>query len=723
MCPSHFASFASPREKASPGERILHLPAVRDKIAQQAVRQVLEPTLDAGFLDCSYGYRLGKGPARAIARVSHYIGSMKRRRVATGDVDDCFDSIDPVRLEVTLTRRIEDSRVVRLMMLWCAMGAVSKSGRWRDAVAGVHQGNVLAPLLANLYLHAFDEAMTKAGFGLVRYADDFVLLARTRDDAQRAAAAARYTLANSLGLRLNDDECAVRDLEQGFTFLGIRFRGTTREVDAGKLTDARLRLATLAQACGNKGLPSTVTEYNATVLGWRHYYGTLLRADELVTLDRVAEAGLEGIARAARADLGLSRAEVEEGLVGAELLALASLEERRRRARRLAHDEPAVAPKRERDATSASGKNQPGKQSNPPSIARTVRARKRRHLVEAETGSTLLVNTAGTYIGKSMQAIVVRKERKEVARVQANRLRAITVASRGVSLSEDAIELCAQRGVPVVFVSPWGEVRAIASAPGSLDAECVTSQCAASSCPDRASTLAAAIVEGKVRNQARLARYWGKYHRKATTGFAELLDQYEEVVGKVIAEIPATIASGTLQERRHRLMGAEGRAAAAYWPIVASVLGAKQTFDGRERQGAKDLVNSLLNYGYAVLQSRVHVALMQAGLLPEVGFLHSARRRAPVLVFDMMEEFRAPVVDRAVVTLLSLRRPAEQDPDHLLTRETRTVIVDAVTRRLGATVAYGGKDVTLGEVIEHQARRLARAVSGEEGYRSFASAW
>ena len=86
---------------------------------------------------------------------------MKRRWVAAGDVDDCFDSIEHSRLEAILTRRVDDPRVVRLIMLWCAMGAVGRAGSWRDAVTGVHQGNVLAPLLANLFLHELDEVLTK----------------------------------------------------------------------------------------------------------------------------------------------------------------------------------------------------------------------------------------------------------------------------------------------------------------------------------------------------------------------------------------------------------------------------------------------------------------------------------------------------------------------------------------------------------------------------------
>jgi len=149
----------------SNGTRTLHLPAVRDKIAQEAFRATMQPILERRFADCSYGYRERKGPARAIARVNHYLVSMKRRWVVSADIDNCFPSLDQGILLKAVDEAFHDSELSRLIELWCKMGSIASDGNWNDGHSGIHQGNVLSPLLANLYLNPFDRMMTRRGAG------------------------------------------------------------------------------------------------------------------------------------------------------------------------------------------------------------------------------------------------------------------------------------------------------------------------------------------------------------------------------------------------------------------------------------------------------------------------------------------------------------------------------------------------------------------------------
>ena len=146
-------------------------------------------------------------------------------------------------------------------------------------------------------------------------------------------------------------------------------------------------------------------------------------------------------------------------------------------------------------------------------------------------------------------------------------------------------------------------------------------------------------------------------------------------------------------------------------------------FPGRRRQGATDLMNCLLNYGYGVLQRVVHLAILKAGLNPAISFLHSLQGRTPTLVFDLMEEFRAPVVDRAVITLLNRREPAALDDNGRLDVETRRRLLQRVHERLNALVQSGGDEATMQQVIARQARGLVRHLEGKRRYRPFLDRW
>lgn len=161
-----------PKNPGKPECRELSLSTVRDKIVQETMHAALEPLMERLFVNCSYGYRPGKGPRKAINRANHMMTSLKLRWVASADIDDFFGSIDHDRLVDRLRPVIQDEEALRIIVLWLKMGAVDGAGRWRDVYSGVRQGNIISPLLANFYLTPFDRHMSDKGLSLVRYADD-----------------------------------------------------------------------------------------------------------------------------------------------------------------------------------------------------------------------------------------------------------------------------------------------------------------------------------------------------------------------------------------------------------------------------------------------------------------------------------------------------------------------------------------------------------------------
>lgn len=162
------------------------------------------------------------------------------------------------------------------------------------------------------------------------------------------------------------------------------------------------------------------------------------------------------------------------------------------------------------------------------------------------------------------------------------------------------------------------------------------------------------------------------------------------------------------------------QAGAAYWAMIKTLLGPEIDYPGRDRRGATDLVNSLLNYGYGMLYPRIWRALLLAGLNPHISFLHSFQENKPTLAFDLIEEFRPQVVDRAIFSMLTRGEKLTQvKSGALLTQETRRRVITQVMERLGTLNPYRGHKVSLEEIIRRQAHLLADHLQGRKRYRSF----
>lgn len=174
---------------------------------------------------------------------------------------------------------------------------------------------------------------------------------------------------------------------------------------------------------------------------------------------------------------------------------------------------------------------------------------------------------------------------------------------------------------------------------------------------------------------------------------------------------------------RQSLMGLEGAFGAKYWKILSHLLPEEVKFPGRERKGASDLVNSLLNYGYGILYSQALNAVLRAGLNATAGFLHSYQAGKPSLTCDLIEEFRAPAVDRTIFSMLARREPLKQEKDGTLNETTRRKVAAGVLGRLGSEVVHQGRRQTMREALDFQAMAVRRYLLGQGRYRPFLAKW
>jgi group II intron reverse transcriptase/maturase len=206
--------------KVSGGLRPLALWALRDRVAQRAIYDLLAPLFEGIFLPCNVGFRSGQGVTEAVAQLLAQ-REQDRRWVVNADIKDCFDTINPNRLMMFIAQRVHDPLLQRYIHGWL-QARILNSADGVPRRAGASQGNVLSPLLANIYLHEVDQHLVRQGLAYIRYADNFLICCRRKADATAALEQSRTALA-ALDLRLNDQKTAVVHFDQGFAWLGHFF--------------------------------------------------------------------------------------------------------------------------------------------------------------------------------------------------------------------------------------------------------------------------------------------------------------------------------------------------------------------------------------------------------------------------------------------------------------------------------------------------------------------
>jgi CRISP-associated protein Cas1 len=330
----------------------------------------------------------------------------------------------------------------------------------------------------------------------------------------------------------------------------------------------------------------------------------------------------------------------------------------------------------------------------------------------------LIADQFGTHIGKYSGRLKITQGKETVAQAPIIHLQSVTIANSGVSISAEAIRACTEQGIPIHFLSGTGTPYASLYSAG-LTGTILTRRAQLTAYRDaRALRFAASTAEAKLTNSATLLKYIAKYRKESDPEtYAELHRLAQDILGH-LSELDQWLMLGIreaslLEEVRFELLSIEGRAAQRYWAGIGLALTDKITWLGRVTRGATDPFNSALNYGYGVLYGQIEQAITLAGLDPYAGFVHADRPGKPSLVFDLIEEFRAPVVDRTVLGLVNKGVSLGQDEQGFLTQETRQLLAEKVLARLDTAVPYHEQRHTLRHIIQAQARTLATYLRGD----------
>jgi len=252
-------------------KRPLGIPTVRDRTVEAALRNVLEPIFERDFAEHSYGFRPGRGCREAVARVEELLNQGQVWCV-DADLKSYFDTIPHERLMALVKQRIVDGSVLALLEQSLKAGVLEELKGWQPTERGTPQGAVISPLLANLYLNALDHEVAQRNWAMVRYADDFVVLCQTKEEAETVLLFLREWTA-AAGLSLHPTKTRIVNAHsEGFDFLGWHFRGGKKWPRKKSLQKLQEKVRPLTRRTNGRSLSEIIAKVNPILRGWYGYF-------------------------------------------------------------------------------------------------------------------------------------------------------------------------------------------------------------------------------------------------------------------------------------------------------------------------------------------------------------------------------------------------------------------------------------------------------------------
>ena len=699
-----------------PGEhRPISILPPEDRIVLTALNTLLYPLIDRALLPGCTAYRSQRGANSAIKDVTAYLQN-GFVNIATGDVDDFFASINRQKLLQICRRHIWETPILNLLEAFLHIGAATKALEWIDSGLGIAQGSALSPLLSNLYLADFDRHLEASNLKWMRYADNILLLGRDQHAVHAVWTRAVQFLETNCFLKLNPDSVSLVPASTGFEFLGIWFQTQGPNVLAGmapaRLEQKRAALTVLFRQ-HSSDLPKLISQISESVIGWRNYYGALSGSQtQLETLESHIHDLLAPWLQNYRANPANRQpaAELKAALFPLELPVCTDPRKKIKWIELLLSRSkpPAQAP--------------PAAELSP-LAAKALHQRKQQLAERRQQLEEIIITKPGAYLGRTGERLLIRRDGKREAEIPFSLIRNITFLTTAFSLSGEFMVETAARGIPILIAGPDGRPSVRVGPPDMPGHELSLAQSALSVSP-QGLDLARIIVLGKIRNQVNLIQYFMKYpeRRAGAADFLTICTSAAASMLEIAQHTAIRSFSADHDLERNRLFAAEGQAAQTYWAAIRSILWWKPGFEKRVHRGANDLVNSLLNYGYGILYSRLLAVLLKAGLNANIGFLHKPQPGKAGLLYDFIEEFRAPAVDRTVFAMLNLAADLKVT-EHGLESDTRHALAQKVLERLQSNVRYHGESLPLQKVMELQAQLLVRHIQGKEKYKCFVLPW
>jgi group II intron reverse transcriptase/maturase len=259
-----------PKDAKGKKLRPLGIPAVRDRVAQEVIRRLLEPIFEPLFHDCSFGFRPGRNCHQAIERVLSYHAEGDRVTL-DADISGFFDNIPHKLIVAAVASEVADGNILRTIEKFLAAG-VMEYGVFKPTTIGTPQGGVISPLLANIVLNELDWRLERAGYRFVRYADDFVVVCNARSQAEAALTEVEKIMAD-LELSLSPEKTKIASYGKGYDFLGFRLSSRSRTMRPKSVEKFKMKIRELTRRCHNLD-ERVIEKLNQVIRGTANYFAT-----------------------------------------------------------------------------------------------------------------------------------------------------------------------------------------------------------------------------------------------------------------------------------------------------------------------------------------------------------------------------------------------------------------------------------------------------------------
>ena len=714
--PEPYERISIQKEGKPDEQRHLSLPTINDKIVQQALRMLLEPVFNKIFTDSSYAYRPRKGPSKAITRVSHIMNGTRAGWAVCADIDRFFDTMDHSFLLNEIRKTVDEPEILKLVAMWMKIGVVNRQGIYEDNSTGVAQGGIISPLFSNIYLHPLDEYLAEKGHPNVRYADNIILLSPNKAGAEVMFDDTVYFLENVLKLKFNPQKTYFFSVWKGFSFMGIFFKGQDRFIEHSRTQRMENRLDTLVRQLFVNNTVLFMEKLEYTVKGFNNYYARLVSPGTYH--DRFNRFLQEKIVKTIvfhteKKERRFTKTDIKAMLAP---IILFGDKDSVFKNKWIMETTNLCAESHRTKLPHASSGSDADKNAG-----RAVEKQKARYKKLESVSREVVIQTMGVFVGRNKTNLVVKKKGVKLFDFPLEKLETLSIISKGVTLSSDIILYCSQMDIPLYIGDGIDPPSCALHRPVEGDPTLGLLQLQLLGDCQASAAIAVEVIEGKIRNQINLLKYYRR-SRPEEGPYCTAVSEEVDKMKSLLQELDQTeLDVRKYSTLRNTLMGYEAQAAKRYWKLVKILLGNDvPEFPGRRRKGAKDLVNSLLNYGYGFLYRQVWREVVCSGLNSKISFLHSPTGEKPTLVFDLMEEFRPQAVDRVVFSMLTKKEQLNvNQKTGLLEDETRKKMIESLLERQGTAVKYRGEKILLKDIIKKQIRDFCRHLKGETTYRHF----
>ncbi|SFZ98438.1 Retron-type RNA-directed DNA polymerase [hydrothermal vent metagenome] len=661
--------------KSDGSYRQVALSSTKTKIIQRVLS--LELGYVMRFSDRSYAFRKGKSPFKAIARVRDALH--RQEHIAKADIQNFFDTIEHDILIGKLKHIVKDSKIVHLIAYYLSQGSLSKN-QWVDKSEGIYQGDVLSPLLSNIYLNDFDYYLESEGVMHVRYSDDMLFFGDTQEEASKARKLASEYL-RRIGLAFNAKKTYLSHIDKGFEYLGVSFSGNSLSIDTVRLGK---KIEKLKKESQKLSLEESVEKLNQKITGFKNYYAKFIDDDSQLNLLQITleEIIVDKIVSAKQSKTINSKMQIK--VILEPLKSYAQVHQRHwidglisQAYAKIALSTPLV------------------------SAQKRVANEKRAYLQSQIKSSEIVVSDVGAFLGFSQGKIKVKVKGKIVLEAPVNRVKRILLLNKQSSLSSYLIYECSKRKIDIDFIErsvPYAMLTYHHHVSPALHMVQLKNYFS-----PKGFEYAREVVHTKSRNQINLIKYLNR--RRKNPILKEKIDLMQKLY----------LGIKTAKDKKS-LMGVEGIISMQYWAAFGEVLGIEGFI--RTHQNSKDELNQALNYGYAILYNRIQSALIHEGLNLYYPLYHSVQSNKPTLVYDMVEAFRQPVVDREILALLNRGQVLSQSNGRL-SKASIKLIVQNIQERLATPAPSRFGKSPLYNIIGFQMNHLKRSMLDNTTYKGF----